>query len=140
MSYDLDRFLEAQEHHYEHVLQELRAGRKTTHWMWYIFPQIRGLGHSPTSRFYAIASIEEAMAYLAHPILGLRLRECTQLVLEAKDQSLTDIFGGIDALKFCSCMTLFLQATDDGAIFAEAIDRYCNGREDPATVNLLRQP
>lgn len=135
---DLDRFVKAQESIYPQVVRELTAGEKTSHWMWFIFPQIAGLGRSETARFYAIASLDEAVAYLQHHVLGPRLRECTTLVNHVTGRSLADIFGYIDAIKFRSCMTLFARATTDNAIFHEALDKYCAGQMDEATVELLQ--
>jgi uncharacterized protein (DUF1810 family) len=134
---DLSRFLAAQEPNYAQVLDELRRGRKLRHWMWYIFPQLSGLGHSETSRFYGISTLDEAKAYLGHPVLGARLRECTDLVLSVPGRSLVDIFGSVDALKFRSSMTLFTLATTDNALFRAALDKYCDGRPDPLTIELL---
>ncbi len=105
--FDLQRFVDAQSLVYETVLRELRAGRKTTHWIWFIFPQAKGLGRSAMSERYAISSLEEARAYLAHPVLGPRLKECTNLVLSHEDVPLEQILGGVDAMKFLSCMELF---------------------------------
>ena len=110
------------------------------HWMWYIFPQLSGLGHSETSRFYAISTLDEAKAYLRHPVLGARLRECTDLVLSVPGRSLVDIFGSVDALKFRSSMTLFTLATTDNALFRAALDKYCGGHPDPLTIELLSAP
>jgi uncharacterized protein (DUF1810 family) len=138
--FDLERFVDAQAAAYDRALGELRRGRKTTHWMWFIFPQIRGLGASATSRRFAISSLEEAIAYLAHPLLGSRLRECTQAVLDIEDATLHEIFGGIDSLKFCSCMTLFAQAAPGDPLFRAAIDEYCLGNSDAETLRLLRTP
>jgi uncharacterized protein (DUF1810 family) len=134
---DLSRFLAAQEPKYAQVLDELRSGRKVRHWMWYIFPQLSGLGHSETSRFYGISTLDEAKAYLRHPVLGARLRECTDLVLRVPGRSLVDIFGSDDALKFRSSMTLFTLATTDNALFRAALDKYCGGHPDPLTIELL---
>src|SRR4051795_3865404 len=113
--YDLQRFVEAQNTGgiYARAVEELRRGRKTSHWMWFVFPQIAGLGRSETSRYYAISSLDEAKAYLAHPVLGPRLRECAGLVVQAQGQSAEQIFGGIDAQKLQSSMTLFLRAAPD---------------------------
>lgn len=135
--YDLARFLAAQDRHYAQVLTELRGGRKTSHWMWYIFPQIRGLGSSETSRFYAISSLAEAKAYLAHPILGPRLLACTALVNEVANRSIIDIFGDIDAMKFRSSMTLFREASADGDAFRAALDKYFDGKPDDLTLAAL---
>ena len=135
--YDLARFVAAQDPQYAQVLNELRAGHKTSHWMWYIFPQIQGLGSSDTSRFYAIASLAEARAYLAHPVLGRRLLECTTLVNQIANRSLDKIFGEIDAMKFRSSMTLFREADAGIAAFREALDKYCDGMGDERTLALL---
>lgn len=137
--YDFVRFLAAQDPQYSQVLNELRAGRKTSHWMWYIFPQIQGLGASETSRYYAIASLEEAKAYLAHPILGARLLECTALVNQIANRSLVEIFGTIDAMKFRSSMTLFREANARTAAFRDALDKYCDGTPDELTLAFLRK-
>jgi uncharacterized protein (DUF1810 family) len=133
-SYNLRRFLDAQAPVYEQVCAELRNGRKLSHWMWFIFPQIRGLGRSSTAEHFAISSKTEAEEYLKHPILGPRLRECTQLVLDVRGRSLLDIFGTPDDMKFCSSMTLFAHATPNNQIFTEALQSYCSGRFDPLTM------
>ena len=133
MAYDLERFVSAQEHLYHAVLAELRAGRKTGHWMWFVFPQVAGLGTSEVSRFYAIASLAEAQAYLAHPVLGPRLRECAGIVAVARAASVEDMFGPIDALKLRSSMTLFLRADPDTPVFPRVLDRWFGGEPDPAT-------
>ena len=132
----LQRFVDAQEEIYATALAELKAGDKRTHWMWFIFPQMRGLGFSSNAQFYGIASLEEARAYLAHPVLGPRLRECTQAVLDVKGKPLDVILGSVDAQKFRSSMTLFLRASGD-PIFRQALDRYCEGIEDEKTLALL---
>ena len=137
--YDLHRFIEAQDQVYASVLDELRAGRKRGHWMWYIFPQIEGLGGSAMAQKYAISSQAEAEAYLEHPILGSRLRECTQLVLAVEGRSAEDIFYYPDNLKFRSCMTLFEQAATDNKIFREALLKYFNGKPDQLTLDFLKQ-
>src|SRR5690606_27866276 len=116
---------------------ELKGGRKRTHWMWFVFPQIAGLGRSETARFYALASAEEGRVYLDHPVLGTRLRECTAAVLAHRDASAETIFGPVDALKFRSSMTLFEAVADDPAPFAEALDAFYGGARDPATLALL---
>ena len=121
---ELERFVEAQDPVYERVLSELRRGRKDTHWMWFVFPQMRGLGHSPMAEKYGIASQEEAKAYLQHPVLGPRLRECTRLVNEIEGKTIDEIFGYPDDLKFRSCMTLFASVTPDDAVFVEALRKY----------------
>ena len=122
--FNLNRFIEAQAPVYETVVAELQSGRKRTHWMWFVFPQLAGLGRSPMAQKYAIASAAEAQAYLAHAVLGRRLRECTQLVLDIDDRTLHEIFGSPDDLKFRSSMTLFAEAAQDNQIFAAALDKY----------------
>ena len=134
--YNLTRYVEAQEPLFARVRAELAAGRKESHWMWFIFPQLVGLGSSPTARCYAIASVEEARAYLAHPVLGARLRECTRLVNRIEGRTIEEIFGYPDHLKFRSCMTLFACAAGeagDGPLFREALRKYYAGEEDPLT-------
>jgi uncharacterized protein (DUF1810 family) len=123
---ELQRFVDAQDPVYEQVLAELRRGRKNTHWMWYVFPQMRGLGHSPMAAKYGIGSQAEAEAYLRHPVLGPRLRECTRLVNRVEGKSIDEIFDYPDNLKFRSCMTLFASATEDNAEFLEALGKYFN--------------
>jgi len=135
--FDLDRFVQAQERTYATVLAELRAGRKKSHWIWFIFPQIDGLGHSSTSRFYAIKSRDEARAYLEHPVLGARLRECTEIVVGLDDVSVDSVFGFPDTLKFRSCMTLFRRISSGDNCFARALEKYFGGEEDPYTIRLL---
>jgi len=135
---DLQRFVAAQQGVYDDVLAQLRAGQKASHWMWFIFPQLRGLGHSQLSLRYAISDVAEATAYLDHPVLGNRLRECTQLVNAIEGRGAREIFGYPDFLKFRSCMTLFGRATEDRQIFAAALNRYFEGEEDPVTLRLLR--
>jgi uncharacterized protein (DUF1810 family) len=140
-SSDLDRFISAQAGIFDTALSELEAGRKRSHWMWFIFPQMRGLGMSAMAQKYGVASLEEARAYLAHPVLGGRLRRVTEAVLEVKGRSLNEIFGSPDDMKFGSSMTLFALA--DGrpdSLFHQAIDRYCDGRMDQRTIDLLRRP
>lgn len=135
--YNLQRFLEAQAPIYESVCAELRAGDKRGHWMWFIFPQIKGLGYSQMAARYAIGSRAEAEAYLQHAILGHRLRECSRLVIAVQGRSIEQIFGSIDSLKFRSSMTLFHQATSDNAIFQEALQKYFGGKPDPLTLERL---
>jgi uncharacterized protein (DUF1810 family) len=137
-SYDLERFVEAQEGVYEEVIAELKRGSKTGHWMWYIFPQIKGLGISEISERYSISSIDEATAYVEHPILGGRLKECTQLVMEVDGKLAQEIFGYPDYLKFRSCMTLFSQATQDNQLFEDALTKYFEDKHDPKTLDILR--
>jgi uncharacterized protein (DUF1810 family) len=134
----LDRFVEAQAKVYPEALAELHTGVKRSHWMWFVFPQIEGLGRSPTARFYAIRGRDEARAYLAHAMLGPRLRECTQAMLShAGELAPQDILGPVDALKFRSSMTLFEAVADDPAPFAAALDRLCDGERDRATLDRL---
>lgn len=133
-SYNLKRFVEAQDPVYAQVCNELLQGRKTSHWMWFVFPQIRGLGHSPTAREFAITSLEEAKAYLQHPVLGPRLLECTRLVCRISGKTVRQIFGFPDDLKFKSCMTLFAHAAPDPQVFKEALMKYFSGEEDPLTL------
>lgn len=136
----LERFLKAQESSYPQALEEIRNGRKQTHWIWYIFPQLRGLGHSYNANFYGIANLEEARRYLNHPILGARLREITRaLLLLPEGLSAESILGGIDALKVCSCMTLFNQVAP-GGIFRQVLERYYQNREDQLTLKALNIP
>jgi uncharacterized protein (DUF1810 family) len=134
---ELERFVEAQVGVYPGVLEELRRGRKTGHWMWFIFPQVAGLGRSPMSERYAIRSLDEARAYLAHPILGARLRECARLVAAIPDRSAEEVVGPIDARKLRSSMTLFRLADPDEPVFTEVLDRYFGGGSDPATEAIL---
>lgn len=133
MTFDLDRFVTAQDRAYASVLDELRRGRKTGHWIWFVFPQIAGLGSSEMSRHYAIGSLDEARAYLAHPVLGARLRESVGIVLETRERTATEIFGPLDALKVRSCMTLFQRAAPDEPVFAQVLDRFYGGVADEAT-------
>jgi uncharacterized protein (DUF1810 family) len=133
MPYDLERFVLAQEHVYDSVLEELRRGQKTGHWIWFIFPQIAGLGSSDMSRHFAIASLDEAVAYLAHPVLGARLLECASAVLATRGRTAKEIFGPIDAVKLRSCATLFHRAAPNEPLFGELLDRYYGGVADEAT-------
>ena len=136
-SNDLNRFVTAQKDSYESVIAELNAGQKSSHWMWYIFPQIRGLGHSPMAIKYAIQSQEEARAYAQHPVLGERLKQCTRLVNAISGKSIDLIFGFPDNLKFRSCMTLFAECAAESGIFEEALRKYFNGEPDPLTIQIL---
>jgi len=133
----LERFVAAQEPVMDRVFAQLRAGRKTGHWMWFVFPQIQGLGQSPMARRFAIASLAEAEAYLRHPILGARLRECTRLVGAIEGRGIGEIFGYPDDLKFRSSMTLFAHATADNRVFVTALAKYFGGAEDPLTLQKL---
>ena len=140
--FDLDRFITAQAPVFDTVIEELKAARKRSHWMWFVFPQLRDLGHSPTAQFYGIGSIQEAKAYLAHGVLGPRLNLCTRTILESGGRSLHDIFGSPDDLKFRSSMTLFeAAAADRASLFGLALDRFSAGERDPQTLRLLtREP
>ena len=131
--FDLQRFVDAQEPVFEQVCKELRAGEKRTHWMWFVFPQIHGLGYSAMAQRYALTSREEASAYLMHPLLGVRLRDCTRLVNDVQGRSIRQIFGSPDDMKFHSSMTLFAHATQDNSIFIDALHRYFGGEFDRAT-------
>jgi uncharacterized protein (DUF1810 family) len=135
--YTLRRFIEAQEPVYAEACAELRQGRKTGHWMWFIFPQIRGLGTSETAQYFAIASGQEAAAYAAHPVLGSRLRECSALVVEVDNKSVEQILGYPDNLKFHSSMTLFAQMTQDNQVFRDALKKYFDEKLDPQTLARL---
>ena len=133
MTDDLNRFVVAQEGMYDRALAELREGRKRTHWIWFVFPQIAGLGMSATSQRFAIASLDEARGYLAHPVLGPRLRECAAALLAHADRSAEDMLGGIDAVKLRSSMTLFHRADPGEQIFTQVLDAFFDGEPDPAT-------
>ena len=135
--YDLDRFVRAQATDYDRALSELHDGEKRSHWMWYIFPQIEGLGHSPMSHRYSIKSAAEARAYLDHPVLGPRLRECAKVVHNIVGRSALEIFGSPDDLKLRSCATLFARVSDDG-VFEQVLQKYFNGQYDEETLRLLR--
>jgi uncharacterized protein (DUF1810 family) len=135
--FDLQRFVDAQDRVYATVLDELRAGRKRSHWIWFVFPQLQGLGRSPTAIRYGITSLDEARAYLAHDVLGRRLRECARLLARIESASADDIFGWPDNLKVRSSMTLFCRATDDNADFRAVLDKLYDGTEDPLTVEQL---
>ena len=138
--YRLQRFVAAQDdgEMYERALSELRAGRKASHWMWFVFPQIAGLGHSPTAVAYAIASLAEARAYLADPLLGPRLLECTRALMHAKGSTAEEILGTVDAIKLRSSMTLFARAAPSEPLFRQVLDRYFYGVADEETEQLLR--
>ncbi len=134
----LQRFVDAQAPVYEEVVSELRRGFKRTHWIWFIFPQIAGLGHSQMAKRFSISSLAEAEAYIEHPLLGSRLRECTRLVNQVEGRSIEQIFGYPDDLKFRSSMTLFTQATQDNALFEEALRKYFNDEPDSLTLERLK--
>lgn len=135
-AFNLEPFVAAQDPVYAQVLRELRSGRKRSHWMWFVFPQVAGLGRSSTAQHYALASLDEARAFAAHPVLGARLRECAGAVLELEGRSAEDIFGHPDNLKFHSSMTLFALAAPAEPVFAACLDKYFGGVRDSATVRL----
>jgi uncharacterized protein (DUF1810 family) len=135
--YHLQRFVDAQDSCYAQVRSELVAGEKRSHWMWFVFPQIQGLGSSGMAQRFAVSGLEEAKAYLAHPLLGSRLRECTALVNALANRAVDDIFGYPDDLKFHSSVTLFARASDGPSVFAEALSKYFNGVPDQATLDCL---
>ncbi|BBM01468.1 DUF1810 domain-containing protein [Microbulbifer sp. GL-2] len=137
--FDLERFCQAQNDTYAQAVQELRQGHKRSHWIWYIFPQLKGLGHSATSQRYGMASLEEAQAYLKHPKLGPRLRECCQELLKLQDLSALEIFGSLDAIKVRSSMTLFaLAAGGSDNLFMQVLEKYYGGKQDPRTLEILQ--
>lgn len=135
--HDLQRFVTAQEPVYDTVLAELRAGRKSSHWIWFVFPQLRGLGRSSTAAHFGIASLDEARAYLEHPVLGPRLRECARLVHAVEGRSAREVFGSPDDLKVRSSMTLFARAASDRADFTAVLEKFYGGQEDPVTIERL---
>lgn len=135
--YDLGRFVQAQRGDFERALAEISAGRKRTHWMWYVFPQFDGLAFSSTSKYYAIKSLEEARAYLAHPILGPRLLQCAEAALGVEGRSATEVFGSPDDLKLRSCATLFACVAPPGSVFERLLDKYYGGERDAKTLRLL---
>ncbi len=135
--FNLGRFVNAQENVYANALAELRNGRKRSHWMWFIFPQIEGLGRSEMARFYAVQNLEEARQYLRHPVLGKRLLECAETLLSLDDRSASDIFGFPDDMKLRSSMTLFARAAGPDSVFVRVLERYFNGEEDQTTLDIL---
>ena len=135
--YNLDRFLKAQELMYPYALREIKNGRKQTHWMWFIFPQLKALGQSSTALYYGIDNLEEAKAYLEHPILGTRLREISSVLRALETNDPLAVMGYPDNLKLCSCMTLFSKATEDNQVFVDVIAKFFDGVADPYTINLL---
>jgi uncharacterized protein (DUF1810 family) len=137
--YDLNRFVAAQDAGgtYQQAVAELRSGRKTSHWMWFVFPQVAGLGYSRVSQMYAISSLDEARAYLAHPVLGPRLVECAAIVAQTPDRTAEQVFGGVDALKLRSSATLFHRAAPQEPVFENVLDRFFDGSPDPATDQLI---
>jgi uncharacterized protein (DUF1810 family) len=136
-AFDLQRFVDAQARNYDAAVSELRAGRKTSHWMWYVLPQAAGLGSSAMARAYAIGSLAEARAYLAHPVLGARLRDCVAATLAVRGRTAHEIFASPDDLKFRSCLTLFAEAAPGELLFRDALQRYFDGEPDPATLRIL---
>ncbi len=135
----LDRFVDAQEPVYEAIRSELAAGQKRSHWMWFVFPQLRGLGRSPMADHYGVAGRAEAAAYLEHPVLGARLRECVDLLLAVPERSARDILGAPDDLKLRSCLTLFEAVAPDEPRFTRALDRFYGGQRDPLTLEILER-
>ncbi len=139
-THGLERFVQAQDRVYETVLDELAMGEKSTHWMWFVFPQLRELGRSPIAKHFGIASKQEAREYWGHPVLGKRLLECVQLLLNQRNSDVHDIFGSPDDLKFRSCLTLFSQFAKGEPAFGAAFERFFGGKADVATLNLLKGP
>ncbi len=137
MSSDVERFVVAQRGSYDAVMAELAAGRKQGHWIWFVFPQVAGLGTSPMAALYAIASLAEAQAYLAHPVLGPRLQECAQLLLVGPGRTAESVFGALDAVKLRSSMTLFNAVAPDQDVFQQVLDRFYDGLKDPATERIV---
>jgi uncharacterized protein (DUF1810 family) len=135
--FTLSRFVQGQARNYETALQELKDGKKRSHWMWYVFPQFKGLGSSAASARFAIRSLEEAQAYLAHPVLGERLKECAEVVLQLEGKTTEQIFGCPDYMKFRSCMTLFAEASEADSVFQKTLEKYHDGHGDPATLALI---
>ena len=133
----LERFVEAQDRVYVSVCEELAAGEKTSHWMWFVFPQLKALGRSPIAKHFGIESKDEALAYWKHPVLGSRLKECTKLVLAVGDKTIHEVFGSPDDLKFRSCMTLFAQVAPEEPVFSQALERFYGGQPDESTIELL---
>ena len=137
--FDLNRFLKAQDDDYNRALSELTNGRKRTHWMWFIFPQIDGLAFSSMSQFYAIKSVDEAKAYLAHPVLGSRILECAEAVVAVNGKSITEIMGSPDDLKLRSCATLFAEVSESGSVFERILEKYYHGERDERTLDQLKK-
>ncbi|MBQ3655089.1 MAG: DUF1810 domain-containing protein [Synergistaceae bacterium] len=139
-NYDLERFLREQEYDYDTALDEIRAGHKQSHWIWYIFPQLRGLGRSYNSEFFGIEDIDEARAYLQHPVLGAHLREITEALLGLEVSDPEKVMGGsIDSVKLNSCMTLFAHISEEGSIFHRVLDKFFGGQQDSHTLSMLQQ-
>lgn len=137
-TYDLERFVKAQEHDYSVALEEIRAGRKRSHWIWYIFPQLEGLGRSHMAEFYGIKDIDEARAYLAHPVLGARLQEISEALMQLESSDPSEVMGGYpDDMKLQSCMTLFAAISEDGSVFHRVLDKFFGGQTDAKTLSLL---
>jgi uncharacterized protein (DUF1810 family) len=140
--FELERFVSAQTAVFVQVLEELQAGEKRSHWIWFIFPQMKGLGHSSQAEYYGIGSLEEAEAYLRHPVLGERLRQCTRLVTQVEKRTISRILGSPDDLKFCSSMTLFARAAEEAGLdateFNDALKKYFGGEGDPLTAAMVR--
>ena len=139
MDYNLNRFVEAQETTYDIALSEIKNGYKQSHWMWFIFPQLRGLGESPMSFLYGLQDLEEGKAYLAHPVLRRRLIACCEALLTHEDKTAQDILGEIDARKLRSCMTLFALVCEENSIFHQVLSRFFCGQQDPLTLTLIKQ-
>lgn len=139
-TFDLNRFVTAQEPVYDAVVRELAAGRKSSHWMWFIFPQLRGLGRSSTATFYGIASAAEALAYWRHPLLGARLLECCSVLLRIKGKTALEVLGSPDDMKLRSSMTLFERAAPDATVFAQVLELYFDGQRDSRTLELVGGP
>ncbi|NBL63591.1 DUF1810 family protein [Flavobacterium sp. NST-5] len=137
-SFDLERFIEAQNKNYEAAINEIYNGKKVTHWMWYVFPQLKDLGKTETAKFFGISSIEEAKAYLKHPVLGKRLLAISEVLLKHQNKSANEIFGKPDDLKLKSCMTLFLQTENAPVIFEKVLDTFYNGEKDVRTLEILQ--
>lgn len=137
MNYNLDRFIQAQEDSYESALAEIKNGLKRTHWMWYIFPQLKGLGRSSTAKYFGIENLEEAKLYLGHPVLGMRIKEISEELLSLETNDPYKVMGGIDGLKLCSSMTLFAEIEGYDSIFGKVIDKYYNGNKDMNTIRIL---
>ena len=137
MNYNLDRFIQAQGHSYETALSEIKNGFKRTHWMWYIFPQLKELGRSSTAKYYGIDGLEEAKLYLAHPVLGTRLKEISEALLKLETNDPYRVMGDIDGLKLCSSMTLFAEVEGYDSVFGKVIDKYYGGKRDVNTIHIL---
>ena len=139
MDSSLERFTSAQAYDYEAALSEVRRGKKTSHWIWYVFPQLRGLGRSEMARYYGISSLKEAKAYLSDPVLGPRLVEISEVLMELKDKDADRIFGGLDAMKVRSCMTLFAEVSEENSVFHRVLEAYFHGEKDKLTIDLLKR-